>query len=178
MVTEQDLHEKYAGMQTDDLLKITANKSDYTDLAVSVALGELKKRKVPEGEIKSYKSAITHEIDKNVLDNYLFDLNIFQKLEFFTVIVPLIRKRFRIHYDFISTGYVLKSQQGNYYLVSGTCFLIGSAIVSNISGMPFLAGWITGFVLSFLFDIGYNKEQQITALQKKVEEGKNPADMF
>jgi hypothetical protein len=44
--------------------------------------------------------------------------------------------------------------------------------------MPFLAGWITGFVLSFLFDIGYNKERQITELQKKVDEGKNPADVF
>jgi hypothetical protein len=110
MVTEQDLQEKYAGMQTDDLLEITANRPDYTDLAVSVALDELKRRKIPEGEIRNYKSVITHEIDQNVLDNYLIDLSFFQKLEFFTVIIPLIRKRFHIHYDFISTGYVLKSQ--------------------------------------------------------------------
>lgn len=178
MVTEQDLKEKYSGMQTKDLLEITANKSDYTELAVFVVLEELKRRKIPLEEISSYKSAFTHEINRKVLDNYLFDLKIFQKLEFFTVAIPLIRKKFHFQYPFLFKGYVLKSQQGNYYLVSGTCFLIASAILSNVSSIPFLIVWITGFILSYLFDIGYNKERQIADLQKKVEDGKNPADMF
>lgn len=45
MVTEQELQEQYAQFDTASLLEIATNKSGFTELANSVTLKELEKKK-------------------------------------------------------------------------------------------------------------------------------------
>jgi len=79
MVTEESLREKYAQLETVDLLEIAANKPDYEELAVIVAMDELKKRNVPAADIANYKSLFKYDPDEKTLENYFIDLNFFQK---------------------------------------------------------------------------------------------------
>ena len=159
MVDRESLQEKYATLNTADLLEITSNKPNYTELAVAVALEELKKRNIPEVEIKSYISVLAYKPDQKTIDKYFVDLNIFQKLLNYSVIIPLIKRRFRSSDDvsFLMDGYLLKDQQANYYVVAGVIFAIIGAILSNVYNSSFLIVWLSGLVISFLSDIGYNK---------------------
>jgi len=69
---------------------------------------------------------------------------------------------------------VLKSQQANYYGVAGICFLILAFISENFGRSLFLIVRLSGFVLAYLFDIGFNKARQKNDLRIKVEQGKDP----
>lgn len=60
MVTEESLQKQYIKMKTDDLLHMVANKSGYTQLAISVAIKELKSRKISENEITN-QGIVIHE---------------------------------------------------------------------------------------------------------------------
>ncbi|BAU54523.1 hypothetical protein [Mucilaginibacter gotjawali] len=177
MIDRGSLKEKYATMATDDLLEITSNKSDYTELAVSVALEELKKRNVAEAEIKSYVSVLAYKPDQTVINNHFVDLNIFHKVGNYTLVIPIIKHR--AYSDFCRyTGFALKKRQANYYLVTGTTFLIIAIILAANYQASFLLIWASGFSISFLFDIGYNKTRQIGQIREKVDEGKDPEAVF
>ena len=77
MVTYESLQEQYTKLEVFDPLEIYTNKEAYTELAQSVALEELKKRKVPKQDIDSYKPVLIERNDPEVLKNYLIDLNCF-----------------------------------------------------------------------------------------------------
>jgi hypothetical protein len=79
MVTQESLKEQYAKFDNIELLEITANKKGYTELAISVALTELKKRGIPNDEIRNYKSVLPQQPDELLVKNYLADLNLFQR---------------------------------------------------------------------------------------------------
>lgn len=179
-VTKEDLQEKYSQMETGNLLEITANKLDYTELAVSVALEELKNRKVSPENINNYKSVLNYRPNDEHIENYLIDLNFFQKLGYYFLLVPLFKYRisysFSFKNDFRTNSYVLKSQQANYYVVVGVSFLIIAGISSNVFNLSFLYLWLSGFVLSYLFDIGFNKARQINNIQEIITRGKNPLE--
>ena len=170
MITRESLQEKYIKLETIDLLEIFANKQDHTELAVSVAHAELRKRQIPEDEINSYQSVFTHENEPIVLKNYLVDLKIWQKLVFYFIWIP--RLRIYFNYNFSPGGYILKSNQSNYYSITGFIFFIVAMIISTNYGCPFYIIWIAGLLVSYIFDMLYNKQRQIDGLQKKVNEGK------
>lgn len=112
MVTREDLQDKYTKLNKADLLEITASKPDYTDRAVSVALNELKKRKVPEIEIKNYKSVFKQKPDEKTIQNYFVDLNIFQKLVFYFLIIPTYRRYFNKDWHKCLGFYAAGTRQG------------------------------------------------------------------
>jgi len=182
MVDRESLQEKYAKMDTDDLLEITSNKTDYTELAVSVALEELKKRNVPESEIKSHVSILAYNPDQKTIDNYFVDLNIFQKAVSYFLLVLFYKMiihrfyRYNAAPNLYEARYVLKTQQANYYMIAGIIFLIIGVVLSNTYKANFLIIWFSGFVISFLFDIGYNKNRQISQIQEKVDQGNDPLE--
>jgi hypothetical protein len=91
MVTEQELQEQYAQFDTESLLEIAANKSGFTELANSVALKELRSRKVSEQEIRDYKPILVAKIDPLTRQNCLIDLNVFYKIIFYFVFIPRLR---------------------------------------------------------------------------------------
>jgi hypothetical protein len=183
MPTEEELHEKYSQTATTDLLEIVNKKSDYTELAISVAHKELKARKVSAHEIKDYKS-FEDPYKELWLKNCLFDLNFPQKaasyfLGMFNYFLGLIVKRLTVGIrtgplyspNFKAKGYLLKANQYNYYSVSGFSFFVIALIASQFSGSIFLIVWIAGFLISYLFDIGYNKQRQTDKLHKIMDKG-------
>nr|WP_067054351.1 hypothetical protein [Mucilaginibacter sp. L294] len=171
MVTQESLQEAYAKFDTIDLLEIVANKNGYTELAVSVALAELRKRNVTNDEIRNYKSVFPQQNDELLVKNYLTDLNLFQKIIFYILWIPRIRSFFTM--DFQSDGYVLKSQQSNYYSILGFVFCFLALATSQYPNQTYIAVWCGGFIASYLFDICFNRDKQITDLQKRLEDGKS-----
>jgi hypothetical protein len=170
MISRENLEKKYISLETIGLPEIFSNKDDYTELAASVALAELKKRQVPEEQINSYKPVFTQKNEPEVLTNYLVDLELWEKVAFFIIWIPRLRSYFT--YNFQSKGYILKSNQSNYYSISGFIFCMTAIVISNNFDYPFFAMWVIGLIISYMFDILYNKQRQIDGLQKKVSEGK------
>jgi hypothetical protein len=176
MATEEELREKYTGLETVDLLHIMAHKNDYTDVAVSVASEELTKRKVPQNEIDDYQSQVVEQKKQVNTDNYFIDLSLFQKIGNYFLIIPLVKLRFRWlgMKSAMSDGYALKYQQQNYYSIVGFSLFVVSILSTNLYRESFLYIWISGFLVAYLFDVGYNKNRQIYILQEKVEQGIDP----
>ena len=174
MVTRDSLEEKYATLEKDELLEITSNRGDYEKIAVEVALQELKRRKVSNEEINHYLSKTAYRPDHATIDKYFIDLSFFQKVVSYFFLLP--RYRYYFTMPFTTEGTALKAQQANYYLVAGVSFLILGAISANFYLSSFLVIWPSGFIIAYLFDIGFNKQWQITGLRKKVDQGKDPFD--
>jgi hypothetical protein len=171
MVTKQSLQEKYSEFETGDLLEISSSKTIYTAVAISTALRELRKRDVPEDVIKNYKSVFSYIPDKEELEQHITDLNIFQKLLYYILIIPQLRQI--LNGLFIEENCLLKSQQSNYYMVLSVSFLILTAILMNLYKFPFLPTWLSGFIPGYLFDIAYNKQRQIIDIQRRIAERKD-----
>jgi len=164
MVTEESLQEQYAEFDTESLLEIATNKSGFTELANSVALKELRKRKVPDQEIRDYKPVFVDKIGPLTRQNCLADLNIFFKVLFYFVFIPKLRSYFT--YNYLPNGYILKQDQSYYYSVVGFSFCFLSFIIMEYSNINIFLSWFLGFVPAYLFDIGFNKNRQIKNLQK------------
>jgi hypothetical protein len=171
MVTQESLKEQYAKFDNIELLEITANKKGYTELAISVALTELKKRGIPNDEIRNYKSVLPQQPDELLVKNYLADLNLFQKIIFYILWIPTIRDYFTTNFQ--PGGYVLKYQQSNYYSILGFVFTFLSLLATQYPNQTYIAVWCGGFLASYLFDIYVNRERQITDLQKRLKDGKS-----
>ena len=176
-MTEESLQEQYAKMKTTDLLGITANKSGYTELAISIAINELKNREIPEDQIRKSGAAIHEQENKFWMENCLFDLSFSQKLAYYFILwIPRVRVYF-IKY-FKKNGYLLKNNQSNYYSILGFLFLMITFISSELSNSVFLlfSVWPLGFLLSYLYDINFNKERQLDNLKKIKDEGELPVE--
>jgi hypothetical protein len=179
MPTEQELREKYCRMKTDELMDMVANKTDYTEMAVSVTLSELERRDVPLESVRNLQPAIAPGVAP-WRKNCLFDLNFFQKLAsyflgMFTIIRP-VRFFIRTLYSpgFWAEGYLLKASQFNYYAIAGFVFLVVAFASNRFSGLLIGGIWAGGFVPVYLFDMGYNKQRQLDKLQKILEQGELP----
>ena len=172
MVTEDELQEQYAQFDTESLLEIVTNKSGFTELANAVALKELRKRKVPEQEIRNYQPALVDKIDPLTRQNCLVDLTIFHKVLFYFVFIPRLRRYFT--YNYSPKGYLLKLHQSYYYSVVGFSFCVLSFAIMEYSGANIFILWCVGFIPTYLFDIGFNKERQIRKLQEALDKDELP----
>ncbi|MBS1526339.1 MAG: hypothetical protein JST19_11860 [Bacteroidetes bacterium] len=172
MVTEEELQEKYAQFDTESLLEIATNKYSFIELANSVALKELRKRKIPEQEIRNYKPVMVKNIDPLTRQNCLIDLNIFYKIFFYFIFIPRLRAYFT--YNYAPNGYLLKLNQSYYYSVIGFSFLLLSTLIIAYSKINFFILWCPGFIPGYLFDIGFNKSRQIKNLQEALDKNELP----
>jgi len=172
MVTEEELQEQYAQFDTESLLEIAANKSGFTELANSVALKELRNRKVSEQEIRDYKPILVDKIDPLIRQNCLIDLKVLYKIIFYFVFIPRLRRFFT--YNYSPNGYILKLNQSYYYSVVGFSFCILSFAIMEYSGANIFILWCVGFIPAYLFDIGFNKDRQIKKLQEALDKDELP----
>jgi len=169
MITEESLCLRYKEMGTVDLLEIIAKKEDYTELAVLIASEELKYRRVPDEEIKNY-----HSVNPKVTsltENNISDLAFYQKVLFFIVWIPKIRGWFTR--SFQSDGYVLKNQQASYYSIIGFIVFFSGLTLARTPNLLFFVLFVVGFILTYLFDILFNKERQLKQMQIKITQGKS-----
>ena len=173
MATQQSLEKQYAKLETVDLLEIVSRKDDYIELANAVALQELKNRDIPTEEINSYQSVFAFIPTADDVKNHLTDINWFHKLFCYLVLIP--RLRIALSGSFIKYHQTLKAQQASYYTVMGIVFFIIAIPVSiNFNSSYFITIWLAGFVITYLFDMGYNRERQTGNIQKLLDEGKRP----
>ena len=176
MVNEESLKQKYSEMDTTDLLEIAKNKTTYTELANSVALRELKSRKI-EPEVIAQYEPILNKINDITKQNSRVDLSISHKLLYFYIMwFPKAR-----HYyspDFSSNGYMLKDNQSNYYSFSGFGSLVATIVLINFLNeatlFAFLITWTLCFLLIYLFDINYNRQRQIDNIKKILDKDEIP----
>lgn len=172
MVSKEDLQTQYSKLETGALLEITSPISGYTDLAISVAIDELKKRNVPIEEIEMHQEVMIRDPDPILAENYLIDLSFFQKFAFYIFwILWLTRLRIFIRVNFREEGFILKSQQLRYYGLSGFVFSIIGLACGNVSAGVGWFIWITGFLPVYLFDTEYNKPRQMKKLETIMESG-------
>lgn len=178
MVTEESLKGQYVNMSTDDLLGIAKDKVGYTELANSVAMDELKRRKVPVEEINSYEPT-ARKIDEATKENCLVDLEFSKKvLYFYLMWFPRARRFYKPYHK--RDGYILKSDQSNYYSITGFASLVIACIVANKFNedplIPVLATWTALFFLFYSFDISYNRERQMKNIQQAIDSEEVPWD--
>lgn len=174
MVTEEELIQQYVKMTTDELLHIVSNKSGYTELAITVAKKELRYRKVSESEIENLSQIIHDQENKFWMDNCLFDLRILAKLAYY-FILWLPRMRYYYQSNFKQEGYLLKLNQSNYYTLLGVVFFILTIVFSAYTNSVIALGiWPLGFILTYLYDLFYNRKRQINKFQKIIKEGELP----
>ncbi len=163
-------------MLTDDLLEIAKDKIGYTELANTIALEELKHRKMPSQEIAQYEP-LDRKINAHTKENCLIDLEFPKKLLYFFVLwFPKARQLYSP--NFMQNGYILKSDQSNYYSVLGFISIVTTLIIiHNLyynSTVAFLVMWIALFLLSYLFDVYSNRQRQIRNIQKAVDSDEIP----
>lgn len=159
-----------------DLLEIAKDKTGYTGLANTVAFEELKRRKVSPEEIAKYEPWV-RKINAITRENCLVDLEFFKKLLYFYVLwFPGLWPYYS--HSFIKNGYILKSDQSNYYRVLGFIAIVVTILITNRihynSLVAFLAIWIALFLLSYLFDIYFNRKRQMGNIQKAIDSGEIP----
>jgi len=176
MVTKESLNEQYVKMSTADLLEIAKDKTGYTELANTVALEELKRRKVTTEEIDNYKP-LMRRISVLTMENCLIDLEFPKKLLYFYILwFPIIRGFYSP--NFMQNGYILKQDQSNYYRILGAISIVATIIIANYicynSIIAFLVIWIVLFLFSYLFDIYYNRQRQMRKIQKVIDSGEIP----
>ena len=176
MVTKEGLREQYSKMLTEELLEIAKDKIGYTELANTVALGELKRRKVSSEEITKYESS-AHKINAPTRENSLVDLEFSKKLLYFYVLwFPKARHFYAP--NFMQNGYILKKDQSNYYSVLGFISIVATFV--SVDGLYFnsiIAFWVVWtvfFLLSYLFDVYFNRQRQMRNIQKAVDSGEIP----
>src|ERR1700733_6171241 len=116
-MTREDLREQYAALSTNELLEIIDRKFDYTELAVTVALEEISRRNLSEENIREYKEEQVAKVNSFIKKNIADDLNIFQKILFFFIWLPLLNFPFK--QNFRDDDYILKLKQASYYSLFG-----------------------------------------------------------
>jgi hypothetical protein len=168
MITQEELQQKYATLSTYKLMEIIENKSNYTELAITVAIQELSSREVSEDDVKNYKDKQNEKLNTFVKRNIVDDLNLLQKNLFFIFWIPLLTFAFKR--NFAEDGYLLKLKQANYYSWAGfiSFMLIGTVPVFleiNLSGYVTIAIWISCFIPTYLLDEFFNRRKQIKKMQ-------------
>jgi hypothetical protein len=166
MVTKEDLEKRYINLSNEQLLDIIGNKFSYTELAVTVAIEEIGKRKVTEEDIKLYKEKKVIKFNTLVQKNIVDDLSLIQKNLFFFIWIPYITFFFKRR--FIDDDFELKLLQANYYSWFGfiTCIIITFGCTFLKLSDYNLIFWLLSFPLAYYYDEKFNRENQIRKLQK------------
>jgi len=172
IMTRQELQEAYASYSTNQLLEILDNKFHYTELAVSVALEELGKRKPDENDIAAYKEEREAVLLQSIHYNYIEGLSIGQKILFFFLFIPFIRGI--IAQNFIDDGKILKLKQASYYSWTGFILLMLIVLISSllidhgVSSLAVFSIWFLSFLIPYALDEKYIRPAQISRIRREL----------
>lgn len=165
-MTREDLQEQYAVLSTNELLEIIDRKFDYTELAVTVALEEIGRRNLSEENIREYKGEQVAQANSFIKKNIVDDLNVFFKVLFFFIWLPLLNFPFK--QNFRDGNYVLKLKQANYYSLLGFVFMVLIALSSEFAPQSDLTAftiWFLSFLPAYGFDEYFNRKRQIRKIR-------------
>jgi hypothetical protein len=172
MITKESLETRYLKLDTLSLLEIISADSGYTPLAISVAIDELKRRNVAFELIEKQKKISFYQPDPVLLAHCLIDLHFIQKLLFYLFwLIWIPRFRFLVRINFREEIYILKLNQANYYSIVGFVFSFIAMAANQSIGDAAWFIWFAGFIVAYLFDVGYNKQKQINKLESIMMSG-------
>ena len=166
MVTKENLQAKYAGLSNQALIGILERKADYTELAVEVATKELEGRKITPADIQSYEK---EKEDKVIFSykNAVIDLTIWQKILFYIVFIPVLRRALKA--NFYEDGSLLKLKQASYFTYTSWAGIIMAVVASfGADDGISLAMWILCFIPSYLFNEYSYKPKQLININRQV----------
>lgn len=167
-MTREQLEKNYKNFPTSELLKIANTPSDYTPLAVEVAKIELETRDISQEDVEAFENKRRQIRKKMVKVNLEDDLTIWLKAFFYFLFkFPYAADALKDEYK--KKGYILKLNQTNYYTVASIVFLLLyglSALIYSSSVVSFFSTWIAGFILAYLYDENFNKENHIRKLKE------------
>lgn len=167
MITAEELKKNYAKLSTRELLDIVYHPSGYTELAVSVAKGELSTRQVPEAELKAYEEEQMALTEVAVRRYIVEELSLAEKNLFYFVWLPLITIPLKVSYA--QEGYTLRLKQANYYSFWGfVCSMAALILLVGLHtpALVCLATWIVGFIPAYALDERFNRWQHIKNLEE------------
>jgi hypothetical protein len=165
-MTREDLQEQYAALSNNELLEIIDRKFDYTELAVTVALEEIGRRNLSEENIREYKEEQIAQVNSFIKKNIVDDLNVFYKILFFFIWLPLLNFPFK--QNFRDDGYILKLRQASYYSLLGFVCMALTALSAEFapqSNLTALTIWFLSFLPVYGFDEYFNRKRQIRKLR-------------
>ena len=164
-MNREDLEKNYAVLSTNELLEIVDRKFDYTELAVTVALEEINRRNISEEHIKEYKDEQIAKARTYIKKNIVDDLNLFQKITFFFIWLPLLNFPFK--QNFRDGNFILKLKQANYYSLLGFIFMMLLGFISGyypLSNLTVFTIWFLSFLPAYGFDEYFNRKRLVERL--------------
>ena len=173
-MNKRELQEKYSELSNSELLEIIDQKFDYTELAITVAIEELGKRKISEDDIKDYKDEVITQVNTLITKNIIDDLTLAQKNLFFFLWLPFLT--FPLKQNLRDDGFVLKLKQANYYSLVGFCSFLAAGFIISILSVNDLVGlgiWILTFLPAYFFDEHFNRQRIVSRLRSIFGEQKD-----
>jgi hypothetical protein len=161
-MTREDLEKLYSSLSINELLEIVDRKFEYTELAVTIALEEISRRKVSEETLKEYKDLQISRAKETIRKILLDDLKTGYKIFFFFIWIPLLNFPFKQNYR--DGNFVLKLSQAKYYSTLGFLFTILTALLSafyDLSNLTALTIWFISFLPAYAFDEFFNRKRLI-----------------
>jgi|JI6StandDraft_1071083.scaffolds.fasta_scaffold64816_2 hypothetical protein len=153
MFSKEELQKKYADFDDEQILKILANKSDYTEIATDVASEEFKRRKLDSNTLEN-ETKFIEESKKLKIENER--LNLFSKFLYFVFSFTTIGLivAYQNKNDFNQRGSRYKSSQILYYSATGIIIILGCIIYSIFfdSNVVFLIPIIIAFIIFLLLE--------------------------
>jgi len=153
MFSKEELQKKYADFDDEQILKILANKSDYTEIAMDVASEEFKRRKLDSNTLEN-ETKFIEESKKLKIENER--LNLFSKFLYFVFSFTTIGLivAYQNKNDFNQRGSRYKSSQILYYSATGIIIILGCIIYSIFfdSNVVFLIPIIIAFIIFLLLE--------------------------
>lgn len=163
-MNERLIQDTYARLPTDELLVVISNQSGYTIRAKQMAMEELRRRQVSDGQIEAFKRDCSSFEQLTGMRNITDDLNIPQKIFFYFLWLPRFSGWMRLKLS--REGLILKVWQSNYYSFTGFIgFLLAVATASSSAGGVFVV-WTAILILAFAFDRMYNLNRQRRKLRR------------
>lgn len=164
-MNKEDLEKQYADLSTNELLEIVDRKFEYTDLAVAVALEEIRKREISEETLKEYKDLQISRIKESFRKIIIDDLKVGYKIFFFFIWLPLLNSALKQNYR--EGDFVLKLSQARYYSGLGFVFMMLAVLVSvryDLSTLTTGTIWFISFLPAYAFDEFFNRKRLIQRL--------------
>jgi len=153
MFSKEELQKKYADFDDEQILKILANKSDYTEIATDVASEEFKRRKLDSNTLEN-ETKFIEESKKLKIENER--LNLFSKFLYFVFSFTTIGLivAYQNKNDFNQRCSRYKSSQILYYSATGIIIILGCIIYSIFfdSNVVFLIPIIIAFIIFLLLE--------------------------
>ncbi|HOX81832.1 MAG TPA: hypothetical protein PLJ60_05330 [Chryseolinea sp.] len=163
MQTKEKLSKLYSKLPDKKLLDIVNDKDQYTDIALNIALEEIRKREIKTDQVQDY---IENKILETKISEHVasIELTFLEKVKFFCIwFLPFIEVAFRM--NLIEDGLKTKVKQSRVFSTVGflTFMLTGFlGVIFEHSNFESFSIWFLFFVLTYFIEKRFRKTKSST----------------